>query len=175
MLSKKVSLAISVAIAAVLSPAANAGEPLKVYILAGQSNMQGKARVRTIERLNLTEDSKEMYKEMTGEDGLPPAVKDVHGVYFSQSRGEPVVLKGPLRPGYEGEITPDSSFGPEYTFGIYLQKHLGEPFLIIKTAWGGKNLLQQFRPPSASEYPMEDAKAEKVESGGKAGRGARRA
>jgi len=37
-----------------------AAKPLKVYILAGQSNMQGKAKVRTIERLNMTEDSKSL-------------------------------------------------------------------------------------------------------------------
>ena len=37
-----------------------------------------------------------------------------------------------------------------------MQKHLNEPLLIIKTAWGGKNLLQQFRPPSAGEFHEED-------------------
>jgi hypothetical protein len=32
--------------------------------MAGQSNMQGQAQVRTIERLSLTEDSKPMYQDM---------------------------------------------------------------------------------------------------------------
>ena len=31
--------------------------------------------------------------------------------------------------------------GPEFTFGIYMEKALGEPMLIIMTSWGGKNLL----------------------------------
>ena len=155
------------AIVALLNSTAIADKPLKVFILAGQSNMQGKARVRTIERLNLTDDGKQMYQDMMGEDAKPTPVKDVYCIYFTGGRSGPSVFKGQLRPGYEGEITPDSSFGPEYTFGIYMQKHLNEPFLIIKTAWGGKNLLQQFRPPSAGEFPLDEAKAEKFKAEGK--------
>jgi hypothetical protein len=150
--------------AAVLMMALNpavAGKPLKVYIMAGQSNMQGKARVRTIERLKLTEDSKQMYQDMNVKDGLPSAVKDVYGVYFggddmSRGKARPLsVTKGPLKPGFEGETTENTTFGPEYTFAIYMQKHLNEPFLIIKIAWGGRDLLQQFRPPSAGKYEKD--------------------
>jgi hypothetical protein len=39
--------------------------------------------------------------------------------------------------------------GPEFTFGIYMEKELKEPILIIKTAWGGRSLNTEFRPPSA--------------------------
>jgi hypothetical protein len=42
--------------------------------------------------------------------------------------------------------------GPEYTFGIYMHKALQEPVLIIKTAWGGKSLNFDFRPPSAGTW-----------------------
>jgi len=166
MFSKKFSLIISLAIVAVVNSTATAGKPLKVFILAGQSNMQGKARVRTIERLNMTEDGKQMYEDIMGEDSSPAPVKGVYSIYFTGGRSGPSVFKGPLQPGYEGEITPDSSFGPEYTFGIYMQEHLNEPFLIIKTAWGGKNLLQQFRPPSAGELPFDEAKAKKLKAEG---------
>jgi len=124
-----------------------AGKPLKVFIVAGQSNAQGKAKVFTIERLSLTEDSKQMYEDMGVKDGIPSAVKDAYGVYYTDG----VVGKshGPLKPGYGTNITATTTFGPDYTFSIYMQKHLNEPFLIIKTAWGGKDLLTQFRPPSA--------------------------
>ncbi len=141
-----------------ISSATAAPKPLKVYILAGQSNMQGKAGVRTIERLNMTEDSKQMYMDMNVKNGLPSAPKDVYGVYFggdhmSRKKASPLsVMKGPLKPGYEGEMTSKSTFGPEYTFGIYMQKHLNEPILIVKIAWGGRNLIEQFRPPSAGKY-----------------------
>ena len=152
---------MSAAILAAMNTAAFAAKPLKVFILAGQSNMQGKAQVRTIARLNMTEDSKQMYRDMMVKDGLPSAVKDVYGVSFSggdMSKGEERAIEeqaGLLQPGFGGELTETTTFGPEYTFAIYMKKHLNEPFLIIKTAWGGRNLLQQFRPPSAGKYEKD--------------------
>jgi alpha-galactosidase len=148
------------------TPIKKASKPLKIYVLAGQSNMQGKAKVRTIERLNLTEDSKLLYKDMMGADGNPATVKDVYGVYFTAGRNGPEVHMGPLNPTYGGEPDPERNFGPEYTFGIYLQQHLNEPFLIIKTAWGGKDLVRQFRSPSAGELPLSEAKVEKFKAEG---------
>ena len=38
-----------------------------------------------------------------------------------------------------------------------MQKHLNEPILIIKTAWGGKSLSTDFRPPSAGAYQLPPA------------------
>ena len=79
MFTKKLSTLGSSAVLAILavsSIAAVADNPLKVFILAGQSNMQGKARVRTIERLKLTEDGKPMYQAMMGKDGTPIVVTD---------------------------------------------------------------------------------------------------
>ena len=158
------NLLISVAIISAMSSAALAAKPLKIFVLAGQSNMQGKAQVRTIERLNMTEDAKQMYEDMMVKDGLPSAVKDVYGVNFangdmSKGNERPVEEQaGPLQPGFGGELTEFTTFGPEYTFAIYMQKHLDEPILIIKTAWGGRNLLQQFRPPSAGEYEEDKDK-----------------
>lgn len=139
-------MAVMSVVAALAVSSTFAGKPLKVFVMAGQSNMQGKARVGTIERLNMTDDSKKLYQDMAMKDGLPSAVKDVYGVYYS---GGDAPSQGPLVPGYGTNITAGTSFGPDYTFSIYMQKHLNEPFLIIKTAWGGKDLLSQFRPPSA--------------------------
>jgi len=128
-----------------------AARPLKIFILAGQSNMQGKARVKTIERLKMTADSQQLYRDMTEEDGTPVTVEDARVAYFTSGRQGEVEHAGPLNPGLreERDFQPGDGFGPEYTFGIYLQKHLNEPFLIIKTAWGGKGLLSDFRPPNA--------------------------
>ena len=123
--------------------------------------MQGQARVRTIARLNMTDDSKQMYQDMNVKNGLPSAVKGVYGVYFTagdmkKGNSRPLsVQKGPLKPGFDGATTENTSFGPEYTFAIYMQKHLNEPMLIIKTAWGGRDLLQQFRPPSGGKYEKD--------------------
>ena len=43
--------------------------------------------------------------------------------------------------------------GPEFTFGLTMDRALDEPVLIIKTAWGGKSLYYDFRPPSAGRLP----------------------
>lgn len=143
-------------------------KPLKIYILAGQSNMQGKARVRTIERLKLTDDSNELYKAMTDADGKPVTVKDTYSVYFTADRSGDTVFKGPLDPGYGQEYQADrTNFGPDYTFGIRMQNHLKEPILIIKTAWGGKDLIRQFRPPSAGPYTLSKEKVESLKAAGK--------
>jgi alpha-galactosidase len=62
---------------------------------------------------------------------------------------EPGVATGPLSTGYGARPT---AFGPEYAFGIMMEKALDQPVLIIKTAWGGKSLHYDFRPPSAGPY-----------------------
>jgi len=126
-------------------------KPLKVFILAGQSNMQGKARVKTIERLKMTEDSRQLYQDMTEDDGQPVTVDGVHVAYFTSGRQGNVEYAGPLNPMLreERDFQPGDGFGPEYTFGIYMKKHLDEPFLIVKTAWGGTGLMKHWRPPHA--------------------------
>jgi len=136
-------------------------KPLKVFILAGQSNMQGQASVRTIERLKHSDDSKALYKEMMSEDGKLIPAKDSYAVYFTAGDmkfGKPRALsekKGPLKPGYDQTPEANTKFGPEYTFGLQIKKHLDQPVLIIKTAWGGRDLRQQFRPPSAGPFEKE--------------------
>ncbi|MGQ0629159.1 MAG: sialate O-acetylesterase, partial [Phycisphaerales bacterium] len=60
---------------------------------------------------------------------------------------EPVAV-GPLDFGF----TPHQGrnhFGPELQFGHVLGDALEEPVLLVKTAWGGKSLFRDFRPPSS--------------------------
>ncbi len=45
--------------------------------------------------------------------------------------------------------TGDDSIGPEYSFGYRLGAFMDDQVLIIKTAWGGKNLAVEFRPPGS--------------------------
>jgi hypothetical protein len=45
--------------------------------------------------------------------------------------------------------------GPEFGFGFGMQAaHPGEKMLIIKTAWGGKTIAEDFRPPSSVADPQ---------------------
>ena len=51
------------------SLAALSAEPLQVFILAGQSNMQGHAHVRTFEHIAMDPATQGLYKKMVRPDG----------------------------------------------------------------------------------------------------------
>lgn len=55
---------------------------------------------------------------------------------------------GPLSVGF-GVLGSRAHIGPEYGFGFAIDAALEEKVLIIKTAWGGKTLCGDFRPPSS--------------------------
>jgi len=86
-----------------------------------------------------------MLKEMRNDDGTPRVCENVRISSIGCSKEEKV---GKLTAGY-GAGKGGPKIGPEFTFGIYLQKMLDEPILLIKTAWGGKDISGDFRPPSA--------------------------
>ena len=48
-----------------------------------------------------------------------------------------------------------------------MQQLLNEPLLIIKTAWGGKSLNTDFRPPSAGPYEFNESQREGMKKQGK--------
>ena len=56
--------------------------------------------------------------------------------------------------------------GPELMFAHQLDAYFEDPVLIIKTAWGGLSLAEDFRPPSAGGHtgPYYNAMIETVES-----------
>ncbi len=120
-------------------------KPLKVYILAGQSNATGMVKTSTLAHIKMFPETAEEFKDMFNKDGSPVVLDDV---YVSQWKDKRC---GKLAPKYGGGKSGEM-FGPEYTFGIYLHKKIQEPFLIIKTSEGGKDLNFHFRPPSATEW-----------------------
>ncbi len=126
--------------------------PLKVYILAGQSNMQGHAAVRTFPHIGMDPETAPLLEDMLDADGNPRVLEDVYITYVSEDRsGAPTEKRGALSAGYGAR---DDTIGPEFTFGITLGKAIEEPILLIKTAWGGTSLASHFRPPSGA---TEDA------------------
>ena len=133
-----------------------AGKPLKVYILVGQSNMEGQADIRTFDYIGDDPATAPMLKEMRNADGTPRVCQDVT-ISYATGRGGwgkpmiPLVKEGKLTAGFAAS---DSKIGPEFTFGIYMQKQFKQPILIIKTAWGGKSLSTDLRPPSAGPYKL---------------------
>jgi hypothetical protein len=140
-----------------------AEKPLKVFILAGQSNMQGHAHVRTFDAMDLDPKTAPILKEMRNADGTAARFgEDVDLVHRLGGRR----AGGQLTAGF-GAQARGPKIGPEFTFGIYMQKLLDEPILIIKTAWGGKSLHTDFRPPSAGPYEFNEAQLAGFEKQGK--------
>jgi len=130
--------------------------PLQIFILAGQSNMQGHANVSTLDSLADDPKTAPILKEMRNADGTPRVCQKVwiSSVGCAGDGYSDVIEQtGKLTAGFGAS---PSEIGPEYTFGIYMEKRLNKPILIIKTSWGGRNLMTDFRPPSAGLRAFND-------------------
>lgn len=142
-----------------LSSEAVAG-PLKVFVLTGQSNMQGHARVGTLEHLKMDPATEPLFSSLVDDTGSPRVFDEVTIAYLTPD-GE---KQGKLTVGYGAD---EGKFGPELTFGSTIQSLIGEPVLIIKTAWGGKSLHTDFRPPGAGPYLFRGEEITRLEKQGK--------
>ena len=120
-------------------------KPLKVYILAGQSNMEGHAAIRTFDYIGEDPATAPLLKQMRGPDGNPRVSQRTRISYLT---GNDKIKQGTLTVGY-GALGSETKIGPEYTFGLAMEAAYDGPILLIKTAWGGKSLNTDFRPPSA--------------------------
>ena len=135
-----------------------ATKPLKIYLLVVQSNMQGHAAERTVEHLGMDPKTAPLLKAIRNPDGTAKLQRDVwiSSIEPSLESGE---KHGRLTVGY-GAGGREPKIGPELTFGITMQEHVGEPILLIKTSWGGKSLNTDFRPPSAGPYEFNQQQLE---------------
>jgi alpha-galactosidase len=148
-------------------------KPLKVFILAGQSNMEGHATVETFDYIGDDPDTAPLLKQMRGPDGKP-AVADhtwisyFTGHYEGHANDEGT---GKLTAGFGARGSnpkqDGGKIGPEFTFGLAMDAALKEPVLLIKTAWGGRSLNTEFRPPSAGPYVFSEANIEQMKKQGK--------
>ncbi len=131
-------------------------KPLKVFILAGQSNMQGHANVSTLDSMADDPRTAPILKEMRNPEGRPRICDKVwiSSVGCAGDGWSDVIEQtGKLTAGFGASPT---EIGPEFTFGIYLDKLLDGPILLIKTSWGGRSLHTDFRPPSAGLEKFND-------------------
>jgi len=135
---------------------AAAPKPLKVFILAGQSNMEGQAVVDlsgkdyndgkgTLASLMRHSTSGQPFRHLQNERGDWSVRDDVWVRY--QPEGRPLQA-GPLTVGFTA-YGDQHHFGPELQFGHVVGDALDQEVLLIKTAWGGKSLHVDFRPPSS--------------------------
>ncbi len=153
----RIALALAAVVAAGLaSPCAARSKPLKVYILAGQSNMEGHAKVETFDYIGEDPATVPLLKAMRGPDGKPRVCDSVWISYLTgwKTLGEGF---GQLTAGYGSRSNPaedGGKIGPEFTFGLAMEEAHEGPILIIKAAWGGKSLNTDFRSPSAGPYAL---------------------
>jgi len=143
------------AVLALLLGTAAQAKPLKIFILAGQSNMEGHATIETFDYIGDDPATAPLLKQMRGADGKPTVCENVWISYFTGSGKDNGEGFGKLTAGYGSRRNPTQDggkIGPEFTFGLTMDAALDEPVLIIKTAWGGKSLHTDFRPPSAGPY-----------------------
>ena len=142
-----IAIALSPSLAAAAPP-----KPTKVFILAGQSNMEGQGIIAadpkrsggqgSLESLVQSPEFAQKFVHLKTADGTWAIRNDVWISYLDRS--------GPLTVGYGAR--PDR-IGPELGFGWVLGDSLEEPILLIKCAWGGKSLAVDFRPPSSGRIP----------------------
>ena len=128
--------AIAVSLAtATAARAADTGKSVKVFLLAGQSNMEGKAPNALLDYQAADPKTKDLFKHLR-KDGKWIVRDDVFIKYLER--------KGPLTVGYGSP----GRTGAELEFGTMMGDHFDEPVVLIKAAWGGHSLCQQFRSPS---------------------------
>jgi len=126
-------------------------KPLQIYILAGQSNMQGHAKISTFEHIGMDPATKPMLDLMIDATGKPTICQRV---WISSIGCAETEQTGKLTAGFGAS---PEKIGPEFTFGLYTQSLTDAPILIIKTSWGGKSLHTDFRPPSAGPYVFNES------------------
>ncbi|MHA3774947.1 sialate O-acetylesterase [Verrucomicrobiota bacterium sgz303538] len=145
-------------------------KPLKVFILAGQSNMQGHAKIETFDYIGDDPATAPLLQKMRDTDGKPHVCDHVWISYFTHQGDGNGDVTGKLTAGFgarRNADTDDGKVGPEFTFGLAMDEALSEPVLIIKTAWGGKSLNTDFRPPGAGPYEFNEAQLDQFKKRGK--------
>lgn len=127
-------------------------KPVQVFILAGQSNMEGHGVIAADPKRNGGKGSLEFlaaspataarFKHLRHGDQGWKVRDDVFISYLDR--------RGPLTAGFGARA---ELIGPELGFGWVVGEAMEQPVLLIKCAWGGKSLAVDFRPPSAGKIP----------------------
>ena len=119
-----------------------AQEPVQVFVLAGQSNMEGKAPNSLLDFQATDPKTRDLFANLRKDDQW--IVRDDVFIKFLER-------KGPLTIGYGSP----GRTGPELEFGTAMGDHFKEPVVLVKAAWGGHSLYKLFRSPSAG-FPADE-------------------
>lgn len=123
--------------------------PVKIFIMIGQSNMLGKGEIAgattqgTLEYIVANDPGGDYQFLQDGSSNW--VVRDDVWIRDQDPNA------GGLTVGYGGEAS--GLIGPELGFGHLVGDLYEEQVLIVKCAWGGKSLGNDFLPPSSGPYP----------------------
>lgn len=163
----------------IAAPVASPAGPVRIFLLAGQSNMTGRgwlgnlnapaadqkaSLVRYIKDPKHVEKYKYLYDGIKKDPNGWTVRNDVFVSYGEWPHPDPGQKEqsinrkhGALCPGYGG--TDGLGFGPEFGIGHVLGDYYADPVLLVKLSYGLNSLAANFRPPSSGgnpgdKYPM---------------------
>jgi alpha-galactosidase len=162
------AFAISIlAFSGILEPGAAAGasaQPVKIYVLSGQSNMTGRGDLgdlkkpateqkATLVRYIMEPQNREKYQflyEGPTKNNAGWTIRDDVFITTGERHGGLTTNYGGFR---------NRGFGPELPIGHLLGDYHEEPVLLVKVAFGGCSLSKDMRPPSSGgttgeKYPQ---------------------
>ena len=142
------ALASAIVLAGLTSGVRAARKKVKVFILAGQSNMEGHGQVRSFDVLGQDPRYGHLLAKLKNAGGSWAVRDDVTISWTTKNR-----KAGPLTVGWGYG---DNEIGPELMFGTVMGDKYDEHVLLIKTAWGGKSVWCDFRSPSAGEMSRDE-------------------
>lgn len=120
---------------------------VRVFILAGQSNMQGYGAINDPQNdpgslVDVIQNDVNGKWSQIGAINNWTTLENA-SLYFARN-GETIKSNVTVGQGAFAHL-----IGPELMFAHQLDAYFEDPVLIIKTAWGGTSLAEDFRPPSA--------------------------
>ena len=139
-----------------LVPSLFAVGKVQVYILAGQSNMQGQGVV-DLDHPEYYNGGKGILNNVMKNPEMAARyahIKDEQGNYvirddvFVRHQTKDGLKTGGLSIGFTS-YSGKHHIGPEFQLGHVIGDATKQPVLLIKTAWGGKSIYKDFRPPSS--------------------------
>ena len=122
-----------------LGYAAAQNAPVRVFVLAGQSNMEGKAQNKLWDHQATAAKTRAFFAPFRDAANQSWVERDDVLIKFFERRG-------PLTLGFGSK----GRTGLEYALGLRLGDRFEQPILLIKTAWGGRSIRKDFRPPSSA-------------------------
>jgi alpha-galactosidase len=166
----KTTMLLLLSLAAAIPTSASAEDPkfaaskssgkVKVFILAGQSNMEGKGFPEPLSWQITQKKYRQRYTHFIKDGDYDAFAEKVAETTDKENRKAPTYLWSTRHDvwinylGKHGDLTvgygsPREGFGPEFNFGHVLGNYYDEQVLIIKASWGGRALARGFLPPSS--------------------------